>query len=514
MRMKQQWLVNMMRFSNRYPLRQRTLPLPAAYPRIDRASLPQQAPQRFGITGRRPLGYHTCSYEQGLRVPGHLDRFPVESSPPPISMSGLTPGRGARRVGTWQTWITRQLAVRQRRERICTRYLLVLMVMTTKHSRAEAARFAGRQTSLFSHLLQSHAKGAITTRENLSKTPARQDAQALQRVQGLPWKIVILIDRTRQPRASLHPANPQTFTPGTGEVMGHPWTNIVLVVGDILMPLKPIPFESKRDCQTHDLASQSAHERVVAYRDALDREVSLGADDRREVRVLTASGYDEKKIETAIVAKGWTCISAFRKTRRVKAQARALRTPTSQQWCPLDTFCRRHRRLKWNTMRLATRGTTRTRMDLRLRHPSGSLRSVGQVELVCSARRNRPEGRRTSLACHDLRATARHIVTGYRRRGAVELFHQCVKQHLGFEDVAPHGFDAVISHVHWVYCAESLLHLSPPGLSPGSQSLGDKPRALQQGLADQEKRQLLQKLTQIGGVQRDKDELRQALAGP
>ena len=35
---------------------------------------------------------------------------------------------------------------------------------------------------------------------------------------------------------------------------------------------------------------------------------------------------------------------------------------------------------------------------------------------------------------------------------------------------------------------------------------------LQQGLADKEKRHILQKLTQIGGVQRYKDELRQALA--
>src|SRR5437870_9576422 len=60
---------------------------------------------------------------------------------------------------------------------------------------------------------------------------------------------------------------------------------------------------------------------------------------------------------------------------------------------------------------------------------------------------------------------------------------------------------------------ELLLHMSPPGLSPGAQSIGDKQRALQQGLADKEKRHILQKLTQIGGVQRYKDELRQALAG-
>jgi hypothetical protein len=98
-------------------------------------------------------------------------------------------------------------------------------------------------------------------------------------------------------------------------------------------------------------------------------------------------------------------------------------------------------------------------------------------------------------------------------RWAVELFYKRVKQHLGFEDVATQGFDAVMSHVHWVYCAYLLLHMSPPGLAPGAQSSGDTQRALQQGLADQAKRYILQQLTQIGGVQRYKDELRQALAG-
>jgi hypothetical protein len=44
------------------------------------------------------------------------------------------------------------------------------------------------------------------------------------------------------------------------------------------------------------------------------------------------------------------------------------------------------------------------------------------VELVCSERRNRPDGRRKYLACNDLRATARQIVTGYRMRWAVEIF--------------------------------------------------------------------------------------------
>ena len=416
-------------------------------------------------------------------------------------------------AGPLQTWIKRQIAVRQRLARVCTSYLLFLLVVTTKHSLQEAARFSGLHPSLFSKMLQAHSKVAIMTLESLSKTQARQFAKTLERLNGLPWKIVIIIDSTLQHRASLHPENAKTFNHGKGYVIGHQWTNIVLLLGDMLIPLRPIPFYSKRYCQTHGLAYQSEHARVVAYLRTLDLEDSIGAYDRREVLVLADSGYDDKKIEKAIADKRWNFIIALSKTRSVKSEALYLTTPTSQQWCHIDTFFRRHRRLKWDTIRLATSGNKRKRMDLRVRHTSGYLRSVGKVELVCSELRNRPDGRRKYLACNDLRATARQIVMGYRLRWAVELFHKSVKQNLGFEDVATHGFDAVISHVHWVYCAYILLHMSPPGLSPGVQSIGDKQRALQQGLADKDKRHILQKLTQIGGVQRYKDELRQALAG-
>jgi DDE family transposase len=361
-------------------------------------------------------------------------------------------------------------------------------------------------------MLKSHSKVAITTLENLSKTQARQFSKALARRNGLPWKIVLLIDSTLQHRASLHPENAKTFNHGKGYVIGHQWTNIVLVLGDMLIPLRPIPFYSKRYCQTHDLKYQSEHEHVVAYLRTLTLEDYIGSYDRREVLVLADSGYDNKKIENTIADNGWNFIIALGKTRSVKSEALALTTLTSQQWCHIDMFFRRHRRLKWNTIRLATNGNKRKRMDFRVRHTSGSLRYVGKVELVCSELRSRPDGRRKYLACNDLRATARQIGMGYRLRWAVELFHKSVKQNLGFEEVATHGFDAVISHVHWVYSAYILLHMSPPGLSPGVQRIGDKQRELQQGLADTEKRHILQQLTQIGGVQRYKTELRQALA--
>jgi len=53
------------------------------------------------------------------------------------------------------------------------------------------------------------------TLESLSKTQARQFAKTLERLNGLPWKIVIIIDSTLPPRASLHPENslPDSFSP-------------------------------------------------------------------------------------------------------------------------------------------------------------------------------------------------------------------------------------------------------------------------------------------------------------
>src|SRR2546426_923614 len=110
-------------------------------------------------------------------------------------------------------------------------------------------------------------------------------------------------------------------------------------------------------------------------------------------------------------------------------------------------------------------------------------------------------------------AGCRHYTPSGHERSRRQIHGWPPLQNRDFEEVATHGFDAVISHVHWVYSAYILLHMSPPGLSPGVQRIGDKQRALQQGLADQEKRHILQKLTQIGGVQRYKAELRQALAG-
>src|SRR4029453_13349906 len=141
------------------------------------------------------------------------------------------------------------------------------------------------------------------------------------------------------------------------------WTNVVLVLGDMLIPLKPIPFYSKRYCQAHKLVYRREHEGVVAFLRTLDLEDSIGAYDRREALVLADSGYDDKKIEKTIADKRRQFIFSRGKTRIFKSEAPHLTPLSSQQWCHIDTFFRRHRRLKWDTIRLATSGNKRKRID-------------------------------------------------------------------------------------------------------------------------------------------------------
>src|SRR4029453_2897237 len=110
-----------------------------------------------------------------------------------IPVAGLRRG-STMKAHPLQTWIARRLLVRQRLARVCTSYVLFLMVVTTKHTLEEAARFSGLHKSLFSKMLQSHAKVAVSTLENLSQKQAKHLAKSLHALQGLPWKIAILLD--------------------------------------------------------------------------------------------------------------------------------------------------------------------------------------------------------------------------------------------------------------------------------------------------------------------------------
>jgi hypothetical protein len=145
---------------------------------------------------------------------------------------------------TLHTWIARHIAVRTRLAQVGVSSLLFLMVVTRKHSLAEAARFSGGHKSQCSQFLRTHSSVAITTLQHLSIKQAKRWSKTLNHLsqQQLPWKIALLIESPLQHRASLHPENAKKFHHGKGFVIGHQWTKIVLIITDMLIPLPPIPF--------------------------------------------------------------------------------------------------------------------------------------------------------------------------------------------------------------------------------------------------------------------------------
>jgi hypothetical protein len=387
------------------------------------------------------------------------------------------------------------------------------MIETRKHSLEFAAVLSGMNKSQFSRLLSNHSNTAVYTLENLSKKQAKIYSKILKKLKHLPWQIVILIDSTIQKRSSLHPENVQKFNHGKGFVIGHQWTNIVLIINGILIPLPPIAFYSQKYCHQNNLEYKTEHQRVVEYLDTLDLCSYIGPHKSKDVVVIADSGYDDKKIQNAIRKRGWHFIIALKSTRSVKSALQWKKTPKSFGWSQVAQFFKDQRRLSWKTVCLEANSKKQKRMDVRIRHTTGFLNGVGKAQLVCSELKKRPDGRRKFIACSDLEAQAEQIVRGYRLRWKVELFHKAVKMHLGFEHIAAKGFCSVTAHVHWVYCAYILLHAGPPGVLESSQTILEKQQNLKAVLANAKLGNVLQKLTQIGGVRRYKDQLKQVLSG-
>jgi hypothetical protein len=155
---------------------------------------------------------------------------------------------------TLQTWIVRRIAIRHRLERVCTSSLLCLMVVPTQPSLAEAARFAGLHPSQCSTMLQAHSQGAVSTLESLSKQQAKHGSQARQKLQERPGKLALVVESPLQHRARLQPAHAKTCNHSQGCVVGHPWTHIGLLLNDMQIPLRPIPFSRQRSGRAQALA--------------------------------------------------------------------------------------------------------------------------------------------------------------------------------------------------------------------------------------------------------------------
>lgn len=297
-----------------------------------------------------------------------------------------------------KNWVSTRTWVKNRIKGICVWYLLFLMTPARKHSFREAAKFSGLNRSQFSRFLKNHLGSAVYTLDQLSKKEARRLCQVVKPLAkgALPWYIGLLLDATLQHRSTLHTENAKKFNHGKGFVIGHQWTNIVLIINEMIIPLPPIAFHSKKYCRENDLTYKTENESVVEYLAQLNLQEYIGPHKPDEVVVLADSGYDDKKIEKAIIRKEWNFIIALKKTRSVKTDKQYCNSPKSKGWSHVSALFRNHRRSRWQTVRILTDSMKRKRMDFRIRQIIGHLRYVGKVQLICSEfKKNRVVGEST-----------------------------------------------------------------------------------------------------------------------
>lgn len=354
-----------------------------------------------------------------------------------------------------QVFILSHLKIPKRLRNVAVDYLMMLMLDTSRHSMSQAAELSDLAVSQFSRFLLNHKELAISNLQDLAVISARYAGKKLDPLSPKsPWKIAVIIDATLHNRSSVHVENSQRFNHGQGFKVGHQWTNILLVINGKDIPLAPINFLTRKECERRKITYQTAMERVLERLESLELSKYLGMHYPEDVVVLMDGGYDAKKIENCILAKGWDFIVSLKSSRSVKSSY-----SIEKSWRSVaDMFWSTRKKSPWKTVRLKRDGKRR-RKGIRARKLTGYLKGVigREIAIVCSEK-SKGEGRRY-LACSRPDVCASMVIQLYKIRWRVEIFHRDVKVLFGLEDVAGKSFEAVEAHVHWVYSAYILMSL-------------------------------------------------------
>lgn len=349
------------------------------------------------------------------------------------------------------------LNISPRLQSVATGYLLALMLEAAKNTQSFASSITNKAQSQFSRFLNQHKALAIASLDLLAKQFALSQAPLRHPIiPGVTWTIALLIDATLHPRSSRHLQNSQRFNHGQGFVIGHQWTNVVLYINNQVIPLPPIPFYSKNECKRRKIAYKTEHERILEFFQNFDLTEYVGEYFADEVVVLTDSGYDDKVLQAAILAKGWDFVSSLKANRGAKSlHAHAA---GKKKWPRVDDlFWATRKTSPWKTVVVPTDGGKKRR-KFRARKLVGRIKGIAQdVALVCSEKSGKTKGRRF-FVCSVSGLDQGTIIRLYSKRWAIELFHRTTKQQLGMLDAGVRRFDAQVSHVHWAYCAYILLH--------------------------------------------------------
>ncbi len=306
------------------------------------------------------------------------------------------------------------------------------MLDADHHSLIFAEEVTGVNRSQFSRLLKNHQDLAITCLDELAKNVAKAEAQNRKPlVNRAPWTVAILIDGMLHPRSSLHVHNAQRFNHGQGFVVGHQWTNIVLVINDRVIPLPPIEFLSKNECRRRKVTYKTSHKHVHEYLTELQLAKYIGSYFSEEIVVLMDSGFDNKSLERLILDKGWDFVFSMK-------TCRSCRSSVNEKFQRIDDlFWATRKQAPWKTVRFQTDGGKK-RAHFMARKLTGHLKGIHRkVALICSEKSNRKRRRYLTCSRSDLEVGV--ILRAYRLRWLVELFHRAVKGQFLAVDIGASG---------------------------------------------------------------------------
>ncbi len=405
------------------------------------------------------------------------------------------------------------LVIPSRKFKIAMWYLVSLMLPADKHSQQNASMISRKENSLFSKFLSGSLDASTVALNRAAKRKIKKLMKMRKPlVAGVPWKISILIDATLHERSSRHIENSQKFNHGKGWITGHQWTNIVILINDVVVPLPPIPFYTKDECIIRKIKYRTEIEKLSFYFRTLGLTDIIGVHRKNEVVILMDSGYDAKELQNVIIKRGWDFICSLKSSRS------AFISKTTSKGLDIETLKEKNKitqnsfinildyfsdgRLAWKSIRIATyRGKNKVKKlrQHRVKQREAFLKGVHhKVQIVCSERSH--ESKKKFMSCTNLDVNIKQIILAYRERWKIELFHRDIKSYLGFEDAGVCKFDSLHAHVHWVYCAYILLM----DIFPTASGINDAQKLLKRKIESQKNKKIIQSLSQINGVEKVK----------
>ena len=346
-----------------------------------------------------------------------------------------------------------------------TSYLESLAVAAPKHSLDHASEWSGIHASQFSRLLASSSKESESILSNLSgkaaKILSKTESHLTALLEKLPWKVYVIIDSTPQKRSASKAENVARFNLGGGFWFGHRWTNVVLLINGHLIPLVPISYRSRSECKRLKVEHKTENELICEYLERLDIGKFAPGVKPEDTALLMDAGYDVKTVQNKILTKGWTLLMAIGSDRNI-----FIRHPKPSHYGDqksevgvINAFRRFNRRAKKITCRLPWLQGQKKRKTFTVNRIHGELKGVRGHEMAILASKTKRQDKVKYIACSKLNVPTWKIIQAFSLRFYIEQFHKEIKQYFGFEDVASHRFESVISHVNFVYSVHILLNI-------------------------------------------------------